>query len=259
VSKVIKGSQHRVGPRVGTFLVGAFAGSAAAAFPRLAVFLGTPAIKSSAVEMDVFRTSYVIASIVFAVLIGIGAMIWEWNTRSSPRQTLVAALGLPALFAGALNSIAISSNASRLGEDLQKITDQYADENGIRIESSESPLSRDDGGSLWDYDLVRSAYAERLKPEARGATFQKQGGLDLGVYRQRRYSIVLDTVATKQEADRKVQELGSKYGRLQVQLVDKKYAIGLEGSLPYSQAVSKAVDIKRMSGNSLSPTLVPAK
>src|SRR5262245_54126454 len=118
----VKTPPHRMGPRVGTFLVGTFAGSAAAAFPRLAVFLGTPANRAApAVEMDVFRSSYVIAAIVFAVLIGIGAMIWEWNTKVSPRQTLVAALGLPALFAGALNSIAISSNASRLGEDLQKI------------------------------------------------------------------------------------------------------------------------------------------
>ena len=251
--------QHRAGPRVGTFLVGAFAGSAAAIFPRLAVFLSTPANKAPALEMDAFRTSYVVASIFFALLIGIGAMIWEWNTKTSPRQTLVAALGLPALFAGALNSIAISNNASRLGEDLQKITDQYAEENGIRIEDTPKPPP-DHGGSLWNYDVIRSAYAQRPATEARAAaTQEKPRGLDLGVYRQRRYSIVLDTVSTKQQADRRVQELGAKYGKLQIQQIHDKYAIVLEGSRPYSDAVSKAVDVKRMSGNSLNPTLVPAK
>ena len=49
------------------------------------------------------------------------------------------------------------------------------------------------------------------------------------------------------------------YGKLQIQQIDNKYSIVLEGSRPYSDAVSKAVDVKRMSGNSLNPTLVPAK
>jgi hypothetical protein len=47
-----------MGPRVGTFFVGAFAGSAATVFPRLAVFLGAPTNRASAaVEMDVLFTS----------------------------------------------------------------------------------------------------------------------------------------------------------------------------------------------------------
>ena len=43
-----------------------------------------------------------------------------------------------------------------------------------------------------------------------------------------------------------------------VRKIDNKYVISLEGSAPYSK-VSKAVDVKRMSGNFLNPTLVSVK
>src|SRR5262249_32964851 len=134
--------------------------------PRIASVITTSASSSPALEMKLFRTEYIIAAVVFALLIGGSVMIWEWNVRSSPRQTFVAALGLPALFAGALNSAAISGNASRLGEDLQRITDQHREENGIRVETSQNLPAPDNSSFLWQY-LERTAFAQGPEVEAK--------------------------------------------------------------------------------------------
>lgn len=247
--------------RLGNFGVGAFAGLCAAVLPRLAAVIGASANNAPAVEMDAFRTSYILASVSFAFVIGFGAMIWEWNSRSSPRQTLVAALGLPALFAGALNSVAISSNATRLGEELQRITDKYAEDNGIQLQTSSMQLpSRDPNDSFWNRYIVVTAYAQDKLVEPQISKAALRESVDLGIYRQRIYWIVLDNNAsTRQDAERKVKDLGLKYGKLAVQQVDRKFAVILENPLPYSQAVSRAVAVKRESRNTLSPSLVPAR
>src|SRR5262245_60601137 len=208
---------HR-GSRLGTFFVGLFAGVCAALFPRLATLIGAPTGGSSTLEMNAFRLPFIIASVSFALLIGFGVMIWEWNVKCSPRQIFLAALGLPALFAGALNSVAISSNASRLGQQLESITDQYREANGIPVKDERlSPV-----GSLrptFDNNgLVPVAFGESLAAAGRSIRVpQKGGGVDLGVYHQKRFWIVLYTAKTRDDAERKLGEFGTQYGKLTIQ------------------------------------------
>jgi hypothetical protein len=128
-----KAPGHRHSSRLGTFLVGLSTGMCAAIFPRLATLIAAPTTESSCLELIVFPSRYIIASVSFALLIGFGVMISESNVKSSPRRIFLAALGLPALFAGALNSVAISSNASRFGQELDKITDRYREANDIPV------------------------------------------------------------------------------------------------------------------------------
>jgi hypothetical protein len=230
----------------------------AAIFPRLATLIGAPTSGSSSLEMNAFRWPYVIASISFALLIGFGVLIWEWNVKASPRQIFLAALGLPALFAGALNSVAISSNASRLGQQLDNITDQYREANGIPVKDEHlSPISSFRPAS-GDIDLIQAAFGESLRSEPGIAVAQK-GGVDLGIYHQKKFWVVLYTANTRNDAERKLGEFGTQYGKVSIQQLQNQYAITLASSLPYSEAVSKAVDVKRQSGNTLAPVLVPAR
>src|SRR5262245_998828 len=168
---------HR-GSRLGTFFVGLFAGVCASVFPRLATLIGAPTGGSSSLEMNAFRLPFVIASVAFALLIGFGVMIWEWNVRATPRQIFLAALGLPALFAGALNSVAISSNASHLGQQLESISTQYREANGIPVKDGPpSPISslRPDFG---DTGLIPAAFGGSLGAGRSIAVVQQGGGVD---------------------------------------------------------------------------------
>jgi hypothetical protein len=250
---------HRHGSRLGTFLVGLFAGMCAALFPRLAALIGAPTTGSSFLEMNAFSLRYIIASVSFALLIGFGVMIWEWNVKCSPRQIFLAALGLPALFAGALNSVAISSNASHLGEELQNITDQYREANGIPVKDERlKPISSLQPAFV-DIGLIPAAFGQTSGAGRSIDGAQKGGGVDLGVYHQKKFWIVLYTANTRDDAERKLGEFGTLYGKLTIQQLQNQYAVTLASTLPYSQAVSKAVVVKRQSGNALAPVLVPAE
>jgi hypothetical protein len=239
----------RIGRRVGRFAVGAFAGLCAAFVPRLAFIVG-PGTSTTALTMDAFDGRYVLAAFAFSVLIGGVAMILEWESDRSPRDTFMAALGIPAILTGMFNTASASRDAVMLGERLKVINDSRAAEEQIPVVEGAAAV-RPSSGWMRDLALIPPVFAEERAPTQK--TPAKVGV----VYREPRYWVVLDAATTREEAARRAAQLGRRYGALTVQQVDRSYFVCPPGgALTYSEAVSKAISLKRASQGTLTPKLV---
>lgn len=84
------------------FLIGFIAGFCAALFPRLTAMLLVSDMEES---LNILSTGYLIVSTLFATFIGAIIMIMEWNVAKEPRTTFMAALGIPALITGSINTL----------------------------------------------------------------------------------------------------------------------------------------------------------
>jgi hypothetical protein len=245
-----------VGRRIGQFAVGAFAGLCAAFVPRLALMVGQRA-DSAVVSIDAFTAQYLLAAIGFALLIGGVAMILEWDGERSPRDTFMAALGIPAILTGMFNTADASRGAVDLAERLKSVNDERAREENIPVDEEvpQSSIAPTGGGPL-GWRLVPVVFAAEQSP----TTQQRASNSQLGVvYKEHRYWVVLFAASTRQEADRRAADLRARFGALTVQRVDKSYFVCPPGgSLYYSAAVSKAVELKRRSQGALTPKLVRA-
>lgn len=244
-----------VGRRIGQFVVGAFAGLCAAFVPRLALMVGQRA-DTAAVSIDVFTTQYLVAAFGFAMLIGGVAMILEWDGERSPRDTFMAALGIPAILTGMFNTADASRGAVDLAERLKTVNDERARDANIPVDEEGPQSSISPTSGRLDLRLMPVVFAE----EQTKGTAQRIDGSKFGVvYNEPRYWVVLYTASTRQEAERRVADLRTRVGALTIERVDNSYFVCPPGgSLYYSAAVSKAVELKRRSQGALTPKLVRA-
>jgi len=210
----------RFGPRLGKLGIGAVAGISAGVAPRLSALIG--ASTGGSLERNAFSEAFVIGLVFFALLLGVVVMILEWESKTTPRQTFVTALGVQALLAGAFNSVAISNDAVRLGKQLDEITAQLIKENGIVVKeaSLQSPEAERSVSvfDIFDHFLVQTAFAQDLRAETQ-AEARNQG---IGVFRQQRYWVVLATAANMQEATKAKDNELKKYGPLTLQQLGKR-------------------------------------
>lgn len=238
--------------RLGQFAVGAFAGACALFAPRLTLMVGQP--DSAPVTLVALSSAFVIGGTLLSLLVGGVAMILEWDGSRSPKDTFMAALGVPALLSGVFSTANVSKEVVRYAEITRSITDQRASEEGIVVEEVPQASIAPTRG-IWPptLRLLPTVYAAEQVPQAAAAA---QGGASIQ-YRQVRYWVVLHEGRDKAAVQRRATELGTRYGRLAVRLVGKDFVVTLaEGALPYSEAVSRAVDLKKQSRGVVTPKLV---
>jgi hypothetical protein len=213
-----------------------------------------PAAASSAVTVEAFHTNFTVAALAFSVLIGGVVLILEWDGARSPRDTFMAALGVPALLTGVLSSANLSGEAVRYAERVKTLNDERAKDEGIPVQDLQDVVSPTTSKWLPELRLIPSvsAYEGAVSQER---TERRDSGLGIR-FSEPRYWVVLYSGRTKSEAET---ELGSRYGALGVYQVEQQYVVSpVGGSLPYSEAISKAVELKRLGQGSLAPRLVKA-
>jgi hypothetical protein len=242
--------------RIGQFAVGAFAAFSAAIVPRLAVQFA-PQATPSEVTLEAFTSAYLTAAAALALIVGGVVLILEWNGTSSPRDTFLSALAIPALLTGAFNTAAASSEAKRLAEENYRVNQARAEEAGIETEEPSSPRGESSLALPSPFPaIVPTAFADD------GARSHPAPALQLGIRtREPRYWISLGELSAEAPARSQVEELERKYGSLKDNLsVEKRganfYVVFGRRSLPYSEAISTAIELKRKSGNVLTPKLV---
>ena len=244
--------------RVGQFTVGTFAGICAAFVPRLTLMIG-PTSHSTAVSVEAFPTRYVLAALAFSMLIGGVAVILEWDGGRSPRDTFMAALGVPALLTGVFSTTNLSSEAIRHAEKVKSISDERVLEEQIPVEEApQVPLAPAVGRWPSGWSVTPTVFAHELPGTLPLSPEPRQQISGLGVrYREPLYWVVLEVAEAEDRATIRAGELGSQYGALRVYRVGESYFVcPLGGSFPYSEAVSKAVELKRRSEGTLIPKLV---
>jgi hypothetical protein len=156
------------------------------------------------------------------------------------------------------NTADASRGAVDLAERLKSVNDERAREENIQVDE-DTPQSSIAPTSRWlpEWQLVPVVLAAKQSPTA---VSQKAGGSKIGiVYREPRYWVVLHAATTRQEAERRAADLRPRYGAVTIERVDNWFFVCTPGgTLSYSDAVSKAVDVKRRSQGAVTPKLVRA-
>lgn len=119
---------------IAKFFIGMLAGCAAIAIPRLSSLL----ISADEINDDYFPAAYIAGVIVFSVLIGLLVMIMEFKIPKPPKETLFAALAVPGLIAGSLNTAVETGDANRMQLKASKLSSQILEENGIGTKTVKS-------------------------------------------------------------------------------------------------------------------------
>jgi hypothetical protein len=70
---------------------------------------------------------------------------------------------------------------------------------------------------------VPAAFGQSFRAGPGIAIAQHGAGADLGVYRQKKFWIVLYTAKTRDDAERKLREFGTQYGKLNIQQLQNQY------------------------------------
>lgn len=249
--------------RLGQFAIGLVAGTCAAVFPRLAIAIGAPA-QAANLTVEIFTKEYVIIATMFVVLVGVVVVILGWNSQPTPKETFMSALGLPALLSGALNTASTAGEAGRLAQQNVRISDERAKEGGIQVEESDLGLPPSRESSLLRLQLLPIAFAQSPSPPQPPLPLTQWVGT---TFSEPKYWVVVHSAQTRQEADSKRTELKARYpalftqyGPLRIEAGKDVYVVCVgEAPLPYSQGVSKALDLKTKSHGALVPRLVRAK
>jgi hypothetical protein len=192
------------------FAVGVIAGTCAAVFPRLTAALY---VERRGGVVDLFLGQYAVLALVFGLLLGLIVMIIEWGVARSPRDTFMAALGIPALLAGALNTTVavgeLGSVAERTANDASALIEHagFAVEEGGGVRAVPLGPSAPPGpGALLTplLDVLGPREAHAAGPGERLA--EAGGGVGIGVNLPR-YLVVVDRFKDAGQARRRAAEL----------------------------------------------------
>lgn len=160
------------------FFIGFIAGCAVIIVPRLASMLVSGGLKAESIY---FPTNYIIAIIVFASLLGFLVMIMEYKMPRLPKETLFAALAIPGLLAGSLNTALETTNTNQIYKQNQMLSREVIEDNDIPIEElKEHEVIRLDltqtklinfENYSFNFSLINSAYAEEQTLEKQKNTY----------------------------------------------------------------------------------------
>jgi hypothetical protein len=242
---------------VAKFLIGTFAVLAAGIIPRLVAALVKP--NAGEVVLVGFTDGYVQVMIAFALIVGVTLMIFEWGVPKPPRDSFMAALGIPAVLVGAFNTAVLTRQVDGLGQAVDQALHIGAGELSVPVEPREGPRiepltpAPDKSGFLPSHFLVAPAYAQ-----AGGSPHVSQRGPNVGIqYAEPRYYVILSREASEQEARLKARALQRQFPDAEAVKRGHEYVV-VESRVPKLPSQALAIAARAKQGN-LSPSLAPAQ
>lgn len=232
-------------------LIGLFAGLCAAFFPRLAALL-----TNSHPDLSILPVAYLIVGGVFALFVACATLILTYQKMASFSDTFMAALGVPAIVAGAVNTISTVNTIGQAQSENQRLADALRQETGIRQTApmQVTPLEASQLHSLLEgVMLINPAYA--------GPSIQVQQAAAPGWGIQReepRYVILLEQASNREAALARARQLRTIVPDAEaVQSGSGNYFVVTNTPLRESEAVLQAYRLKTEKG--LQPQLMPLK
>lgn len=120
---------------VGKLAIGIFAGLCATFIPRIITEIST---YDPVGEIQLFRWDFVLLAVVLSLFLGGVVMMLKWNDPLRPPEIFMAALGVPALLAGAFNMSVSVGALSATASDITSLSREVALTNGIRTLTPET-------------------------------------------------------------------------------------------------------------------------
>jgi hypothetical protein len=233
------------------FAVGMFAASCAVFCPSLVLYLKY----AGSQNLTFPDRTYVAVGIGFAAVIGAITMIFEYRTRRTLAQTFMAALGIPALLSGALNTVGLAENGLLAQQTTTNNFHKAANSVGIQIDQPvdvNAPGQPQHGTWL---DSIRPAYAGDTPLPA--VPLLAQAGYS-PQFVTPRYLVVLGRTSSRSSAEALAQELRRHVPDATVVDSGGEFlVVAGRTPLPGTDALNRATQIKR--DGFASPSLAPVQ
>jgi hypothetical protein len=241
------------------FAIGVLAGIAAVLLPRLLALLS----KSDDAQIVFFPLSYFMLAAGVGVFLGLVMLVLEYQVPTKPKETFMAALGIPAVLSGALGTASTAETVTDLARDAARLRDAVREEQRItkdgafttlELLGAPAPAKPSGKGSSLGVPFIASAHAQDYR------LVQVNDPVRFGVrVEQPRYVVVLKKSANAQQAQQDAQRLQIDLPAARAVRSDKGYFVVL-GNAPAGEtdALLAARQARKMN-DEVQPVLVEVK
>jgi hypothetical protein len=233
-------------PQVGKFLIGVFAGLCAIFVPRIVTELSA---HDPSGELELFTMEFIVLAALLAVFLGGVVMILKWRQVCHPPEIFMAALGVPALLAGAFNMSVSVDTLSEKSAQIAALSEEIARSSGIEtlqpdaltifeiVPGGQTRLHLPGQGIF-----IRRAFAAELNLRSP----EKRPFDPLRIVKEKQYFVVLEKYDNAKKAFTAAEKLKAIAPNAVVVRGDNTYYV-LEGatSMPLSSATVKALQLQR--------------
>ena len=112
--------------------IGLLAGGCAVMLPRVLALVS----QGDESQIVFLPAPYLLLALGAGLFLGLVMLVFEWKVAATPRQTFMAALGIPAIVTGALGTASTSAGLSELAADAARLRQEVRHEQGIAKEGS---------------------------------------------------------------------------------------------------------------------------
>lgn len=242
----------------GSFVIGLFAGICAVFVPRMGGLL----VADDLDKISLFPTPFLLLGVAYAAIVGVILVILYYDRKGTPRDRFMAALGIPALLAGALATSAQTGKVQQLQATAEKLSNAVVSAEKIRKDDKPSDLvplapglqpSSSDAG----FERLLGIGTAHAQIRAVGGPAQ-QGMLQFTPIQanEPRYAVLVGQTSSADDARKRAQELRPLYPNAQAVKSGSGFGVVTDVK-PESAAVLEAIRIKREMG--VAPQLIRVK
>jgi hypothetical protein len=240
--------------------IGTLAGMAAVLLPRLLALLS----KNDDAHIVFFPTSYFLLAAGVGAFLGLVMLVIEYQVPTKPKETFMAALGIPAVLSGALGTAATAESVTDLARDAERLRQAVREEQRITKDGAFTTLEPLGGpapakpageGAALGISFIASAHAQENRLAQSNAD-----PIRFGVrVEQPKYIVVLKKSASAQQAVQDAQKLQADLPGARAVRSDKGYFVVLGGAPASETDALLAATQARKRSDAVQPMLVEVK
>ena len=244
------------------FAVGFLAGATAVLLPRLLALLS----KSDDAQIVFFPLSYYLLAAGVGVFLGLLVVVFEYRVALTPKQTFTAALGMPAVLAGALGTASTAQSVSDVAAEAERLRQAVSLEQGIVKDGAvrgfealggPAPAKPAAKGAALPLFIIGTAHAQDGRPVQADASGPPRFGVRV---EQPQYLVVLKRASSEEQAIQEAQRLRARLPAARAVKADRNYFVVL-GNAPTGEtdALLAAARAKKALNGEVQPVLVEVR
>ena len=246
---------------VAKFAIGMLAGVAAVLLPRLLALLA----RGDDAAIVFFSPSYLYLAAGIGVFLGFLTLVLEYQVPARPKETFMAALGIPAVLSGALGTAGTAANLSDVEREAKQLRAVVSEEQGISKDGAFGSLQRLGApaqppaapGAALSFSPIGVAHAQQARPDSDAGADSLRFGVRLA---QPKYVVVLKKSADAAGAIADAQSLQAEIPAARAMRSDRGYYVVLDAA-PASEtdALLAARQARKAANDTIQPRLIEVK